>query len=72
MGYCKECANSGTRTCSLCSNYMGVPDRFEPIPKTNYERLLKMSNVQMAQELGRHHFNSVDEWFDWLMERYVK
>lgn len=72
MDYCRECLNRHTQTCCSCSNYMGVPDRFEQIPRTNYERMQKLSNVQMAQELGKHRFSNADEWFDWLMERCEK
>lgn len=66
MYSCNECVNQGTRTCASCSNYMGVPDRFEPKPKTNYDRICRMSRVQMAAELAKHHFYSDMDWFDWL------
>lgn len=52
MSYkCKDCKNNATAVCSVCSNYMGVPDRWEPKPRTNADRIRAMTDEELAEEL---------------------
>lgn len=49
MSYtCKECKNDGTAICACCSNYMGVPDRWEAKPITHADRIRAMSDEELA------------------------
>lgn len=79
MASCAECKNEGKQICTVCSNYMGVPDRFEPKPQTNADRLRAMSDEEMAEYLDHiaHDLFAMfvadpkKMWLDWLREKIV-
>lgn len=52
MASCAECKNEGKQICTVCSNYMGVPDRFEPKPKTRADKIRSMTDAELAAWLG--------------------
>ena len=53
MSYsCKECKHEKSDVCSSCCSYQGgIPDRFEPKPKTNAERIRNMTDRELARLL---------------------
>ena len=74
MGYsCRECKNENTTVCACCSNYMGVPDRFESKPQTKGDLIRSMDDERLAEFLyvktcldGFPQFSSKEEWLEWL------
>ena len=49
---CSICKNEGTITCSVCANYMGWPDKFEPKPMLRGDRIRSMTDEELAAWLG--------------------
>lgn len=46
---CGDCKNKGKPICSVCCSYQGgVPDRWEPKPITNADRIRAMSDEELA------------------------
>ena len=50
---CSDCKNNGTQICSVCCSYQGYPDRWEPKPKTNADRIRAMSDEELADFLEK-------------------
>lgn len=80
MASCAECKNEGKQICTVCSNYMGVPDRFEPKPKTRADKVRAMSDEDLAAFLSfacpptgcrADEISCVECWLDWLREAIV-
>lgn len=49
---CSICKNEGKQICSVCSNYMGWPDQFEPKPKLRGDVIRSMTDEELAVWLG--------------------
>ena len=68
MGYsCRECKNENTTVCACCSNYMGVPDRFESRPRTNADRIRTMSDEKLAECI--YNITNAEIWRLKVMEK---
>lgn len=74
---CVDCKNTGKQICTVCCTYQGgIPDRWEPKPKTNADRIRAMSDEELAGWLADHPVVSeYDEnnpqhkaWLDWLRQ----
>lgn len=46
---CGDCKNKGKQICTVCCSYQGgIPDRWEPKPLTNADRIRAMSDEELA------------------------
>lgn len=45
---CEECKNKDTSTCTVCANYNGFPDKFEPRARTNGDLFRASTDEELA------------------------
>lgn len=66
---CSNCRNNGTAACCSCSNYMGVPDRWEKKPETRFELIRTLDTDELSAYLELELGGGVpSDWLTWLTE----
>ena len=79
---CGDCKNKGKQICSVCCSYQGgIPDRWEPKPITNADRIRSMTDEELADKFEEIQLKTVKAygnddlllkgelkkyWLDWL------
>ena len=78
---CSDCKNTGKQICTVCCTYQGgVPDRWEPKPVTNYDRIISKTPEELAEWLVLVEQRILEmqpalerpalykDWLDWLKQ----
>ena len=79
---CGDCKNTGKQICTVCCTYQGgVPDRWEPKPLTNADRIRAMTDEELAELISNTEANfppifpdgvsvklCTTAWLDWLRQ----
>lgn len=72
---CTDCKNAGKQVCTVCCAYQGGPDKWEPKPETNADRIRSMTDEELAdwvwgaETAGRAYGSRGKKaWLDWLRQ----